>query len=359
MSIEKVRLFLEEQGYDGVLLRRRNNFSWVTGGNTNYIVQTMEAGVADWIITREQAYLVTSKMEERRIVEEECSDLSFSFEVLSDDWYKPAEHLIESVTTGLRMAADMPYADWDVVDEELGKYRSVLTADERERYRNLCQKAAKAVEETCREIEPGQTEKEIEAHLAAKILAGGMSIQVLLVATDERIYRYRHPIPTEKKLERHAMIVICAEEAGLVANVTRLVYFGELPEELRQHSAAVARIDSVMNHATKVGATAGEVIQAGIAEYAEQGFPDDWKLLHQGGLTGFNSREFLANPETPHKIVVNQAYAWNPSLPGVKSEDTVLLTEKGLEFMTYTGEWVYQEVEVEGVTFVRNAVLVR
>ncbi|MFP3471578.1 hypothetical protein R0J90_16170, partial [Micrococcus sp. SIMBA_144] len=90
------------------------------------------------------------------------------FEVLSDDWYKPAEHLIESVTSGKRMAADMPYADWDVVDEELGKYRSVLTADERERYRNLCQKAAKAVEETCREIKPGQTEKEIEALLATK-----------------------------------------------------------------------------------------------------------------------------------------------------------------------------------------------
>ena len=53
MSIEKVRLFLEEKNYDGVLLRRRNNFSWITGGKTNYIVQTMEAGVADWIITRD------------------------------------------------------------------------------------------------------------------------------------------------------------------------------------------------------------------------------------------------------------------------------------------------------------------
>ncbi len=359
MSIEKVRLFLKEKNYDGVLLRRRNNFSWITGGKTNYIVQTMEAGVADWIITREQAYLVTSKMEERRIVEEECADLPFSFEVLSDDWYKPAEQLIKSVTAGKRMATDMPYEGWDVVDEELGKYRSILTADERDRYRNLCQKAAKAVEETCREIEPGQTENEIEAHLASKVLKAGMSLQVLLVATDDRIYRYRHPIPTEKKLERHAMLVLCAEEGGLVANVTRLVYFGELPEELRLHSAAVARIDSVMNHATKPGTTAGAVIKAGIAEYVNQGFPDDWKLLHQGGLTGYNSREFLANPETPYKVVVNQAYAWNPSLPGVKCEDTVLLTEEGLEFMTYTGEWVYQEVEVEGELFLRNAVLER
>ena len=141
--------------------------------------------------------------------------------------------------------------------------------------------------------------------------------------------------------------------------MTRLVYFGELPEELRLHSAAVARIDSVMNHATKPGTTAGAVIKAGIAEYVNQGFPDDWKLLHQGGLTGYNSREFLANPETPYKVVVNQAYAWNPSLPGVKCEDTVLLTEEGLEFMTYTGEWVYQEVEVEGELFLRNAVLER
>ncbi|WP_394172133.1 M24 family metallopeptidase [Guptibacillus hwajinpoensis] len=359
MSIEKVRMFLEEKNYDGILLRRRNNFSWVTGGNTNYIVQTMEAGVADWIITPEKAYLVTSKMEERRIVEEECRGLSFPFEVLSVDWYTPVDGLIEEVTSNKRMATDMNYSDWDVVDEELSHYRSVLTEGEQERYRNLCQKAAKAVEETCRELEPGQTENEIEAHLASKVLSSGMSIQVLLVATDERIYRYRHPIPTEKKLERHAMLVLCAEEGGLVANVTRLVYFGELPEELRRNSASVAKIDSVMNAATRVGVTAGDVIVAGVNEYANQGFPDDWKLLHQGGLTGYNSREFLANPETTNQVVVNQAYAWNPSLPGVKSEDTILLTEEGIEFMTHTGEWVYQEVEVDGVTFVRPAVLER
>lgn len=359
MSIHIVRQFLKDQQFDGILLRKRNNFSWLTNGKANHIVQTMEAGVADWIITLDKAYLVTTKMEERRVVEEECSELDFSFEVLSDDWYEGSDHLLNQVGSEVNMASDVPFADWKVVEDELVSYRSVLNEAERHRYRSLCQRAARAVEETCKEIEPGQTEYEVQAHLASKVLKQGINIHVLLVATDERIYRYRHPIPTGKQLRKHAMIVLCAEEGGLVANVTRLVHFGELSEELKSNSKAVARIDSVMNETTKVGASCGDVIQRGVEEYADQGFPEDWKLLHQGGLTGYNPREFLADPSTVSKVKLHQAYAWNPSLPGVKSEDTILVTEDGIEFMTHTDNWVYQEVEVNGKVLNRPAILVR
>ncbi|WP_173915559.1 Xaa-Pro peptidase family protein [Halobacillus sp. Marseille-Q1614] len=359
MQIQKVREFMEGNNFDGLLLRKRNNFSWLTGGNYNHIVQTTELGVADLLITAEEVYLITSKMEERRVFEEECSQLPYQVEVLSDDWYEDIEKIIHQAGEGKRMATDTPFSDWEVVDEDLMKIRSVLSEQEQANYRDLCQRAAHAVEETCREVEPGQTEYEVEAHLASKVLAQGIRIQVILVATDERIFKYRHPIPTNKPLEKQAMIVLCAERNGLVANVTRFVHFGELSDEIKAHKEKAARIDAAMNAATKPGNTAGDVIRAGIKQYEEEGFPNDWKLLHQGGLTGYSSREFLADPHTEFVIKENQAYAWNPSLPGVKSEDTVLVKGNGIEFITHTNNWVYQDITVGQQKYQRPDILIR
>ncbi|WP_431804081.1 M24 family metallopeptidase [Halobacillus andaensis] len=257
------------------------------------------------------------------------------------------------------MASDTPFQNWPVIEEQLMLARSVLSDDEKDRYRDLCLRAAKAVEETCREISQGQTEYEIEALLASKVIAQGIHVQVILVATDERILKYRHPIPTNKPLQKQAMVVLCAEKFGLVANVTRFIHFGELSDELKEHTEKAAKIDAVMNSSTIPGNTAGEVIQAGIAQYKEEGFPSDWELLHQGGLTGYASREYLAAPDTEYKIKPNQAYAWNPSLPRVKSEDTILVENDGIEFMTHTGEWVYQNIIINQQEFKRPDILVR
>ncbi|MFQ3544419.1 M24 family metallopeptidase [Halobacillus rhizosphaerae] len=359
MNIDKLRQFLTEHALDGILLRKRNNFSWVTEGKTNSIVQTTEQGVADLIVFQDQVYIVTPEIERRRITEEECSDLPFDVEVLSADWFEGTDGLIASVTAGKKMAADLPYEDFMVVEPELGLIRSVLGETERESYHDLSQKAAKTLEQTCREIRPGMTEKEIEAQLTYKLLQQGINVQVALVATDERIYNYRHPIPTLKKLDKYAMLVVCAERGGLVANATRFVHFGRLSDELKTNQLKAAEIDAVMNAATVPGKSAGEVIKAGIEQYKRAGFPDDWKRLHQGGLTGYESREFLADTATPHLVQRHQAYTWNPSLPGIKSEDTILVGENGNTFLTHTGDWVYQEVEVNGGIFHRPGILER
>jgi Xaa-Pro dipeptidase len=359
MNIQKLRNYLIENKYDGILLKKRNNFSWITGGQKNHIVLSVEEGVADLVVFQDKVILITSKMEERRVVEEECSQLPFEIEVVSDDWFLGTEHLIDRVINGKIIVSDSHYKSLKNVESELKNLRSVLNESEITRYRELCKKAAHAVESTCKEIQPGQTEFEISALLFQKVISQGINVSVSLVATDDRIYNYRHPIPTNKKLEKHAMIVVCAEEGGLVANVTRLVYFGELPQQLKENKERVARIDSVMNNQTKAGVKISEVVSAGIKQYKGEGFPDDWKLLHQGGLTGFAPREYLATLESEETIRAGQAFAWNPALPGVKSEDTVLVHEDGIEFLTHTGEWVYQSIEINGKQFFRPDILVR
>jgi len=67
------------------------------------------------------------------------------------------------------------------------------------------------MEEICNDISPGDTEHEIAGALDDYVRRTGSNPVVTLVAADERIMRFRHPIPTGKELERYAMLVTCAE----------------------------------------------------------------------------------------------------------------------------------------------------
>ena len=45
------------------------------------------------------------------------------------------------------------------------------------------------------------------------------------------------------------------------------------------------------------------------------------------------------------RIQGNQAFAWNPSIAGTKSEDTILLSDKGTEIVSQVGDWPCTEVD--------------
>lgn len=356
-ALEKVKNFIHEKKIDGVFFRKRNNFSWITGGKVNHIVNTTENGVADLLIFPDKKYCITSKMESARIHDEELHGLGYEF--ITPEWYEDQDAAIRKLCEGKKVASDVPFDGFIDFGMELASLRFSLNDEEISRYRWLSQKAAKALESTCREIAPGWTEFEIAAHLGAKVMKDGINPQVILVSTDDRVFKYRHPIPTDKKLEKYVMIVICAEKWGLVANVTRFVHFGDLPKELQENKQKLVLIDVAMNAATRPGAAIKDVLQLGFDTYSEVGHPEDWRFLHQGGPTGYASREFLATPGVEGQVHVNQAFAWNPAIKGIKSEDTIIVGKQENEFLTHTGEWVYIEVDQEGQTYLRPDILVR
>ncbi|CAH0345386.1 aminopeptidase P family protein [Bacillus sp. CECT 9360] len=355
--LEKVTGFIREKKVDGVFFRKRNNFSWMTGGKVNHIVNTTEIGVADLVIFEDRKYCITSKMELARIKDEELDGLGYEF--ISMEWYEDQDEAIRNLCKGKTMATDVPFEGFLDFGLELASLRFTLNEEEITRYRLLSEKAAKAVEAACHEVEPGWTEYEIAAHLAGKVMKDGINPQVILVSTDERVFKYRHPIPTAKKLEKYAMVVLCAEKGGLVANVTRFVHFGKLPEKLVENKQKLVQIEVAMVAATRPGTAIKDVLQLGLDQYKEVGHPEDWRFLHQGGPTGYASREFIATPESKGVVHLNQAFAWNPAIEGIKLEDTILVGEHENEIMTYTGDWVYMEIEHEGKKYLRPDILVR
>jgi Xaa-Pro aminopeptidase len=129
------------------------------------------------------------------------------------------------------------------------------------------------------------------------------------------------------------MVVVCAERGGLYANLTRFVHFEAPDAELAAKLEACQGILARMRDATRPGRTLGDVFDDCRTFYADAGFADAWRHHHQGGLTGYRSRELIAGRGSAHEISTGEAFAWNPSLPGAKAEETFVLTAAGPEVL--------------------------
>jgi antitoxin VapB len=211
--------------------------------------------------------------------------------------------------------------------------------------------------DTIRVVRPGVSEFEIAAKLSFETQLRGAQPIVKLVATDERIFHYRHPLPADREMERYAMLVLCGRKDGLIASITRLVHFGKLPDDLRRKAEAVARIDATFIAHTRPGAALGDIFAQAQAAYSETGFADEWRLHHQGGPASSDARDWVATPSSPEIVVAGQAYAWNPSITGTKSEDTILVGAESNEVITAIDNWPTLTIEVAGQSIVRPAIL--
>ena len=84
--------------------------------------------------------------------------------------------------------------------DDFTQLRWSLTAEEIHRYREGGRRTSAAIEAACRKIIRNMTEHEIAGVLDAEVHSRGLVPVVTLVAADDRIARFRHPIPTENRV---------------------------------------------------------------------------------------------------------------------------------------------------------------
>ena len=342
----RIQKFMKENELEALLLRRVANFAWATCGAASYVCTATTDGVAALLITPGERFLIVNNIEATRLeAEEKLVDQGWRFETAG--WYEAAD-LLSGLTRGMKLGADGPFPGARDLSAQISRYRTVLSPEECDRFRENGRLAAEAMNIAIHEVSPGQTEYQIAGILAREAESRGLQAIVNLVATDERIFNFRHPLPTARKLDRYAMLVLCGRRQGLIVSVTRLIHFGPIPEEIRRKSEAVARIDATFLHETRPGRTLGDIFRSAQAVYADSGYPDEWKLHHQGGPAGYEPREFLAVPGSADVVSAGQAYAWNPSITGAKSEDTILVTEDGYEVLSEIEGWPMISASIPG-----------
>ncbi|MEW5912268.1 MAG: aminopeptidase P family N-terminal domain-containing protein [Thermodesulfobacteriota bacterium] len=353
----RARRLLEEKGLDALLLKRQANFSWLTGGGLNLVGITTEAGATALIITHDAKYLVSNNIEAPRMVQEEGL-LRQGYELLEFPWYEERETaVIQERVGGGRLGADLAFPGALVLAEDIARLRYSLTPAEVERYQWLGERVSRVLEETMLAVRPGEKESQVVGRLAQGLWAERIDAVTLMAAADQRVAAFRHPIPSEKPVERYLMVSVNARKWGLIVSLTRFVHFGPLPAELRRRYLANVRIDCAFMAATRPGVPAREVLKKGLEAYVAQGFPDEWKLHHQGGSIGYTGRDYRTTFKTPDLVAENQAFTWNPSLTGTKSEDTILATKGGPQMITRPIIYPTLTLEVAGQSFTRPDVL--
>jgi antitoxin VapB len=348
---------LDETGLDGLLLRKVSSFAWATCGAASYVNTAVSEGEASLLVTRDGRYLFTNNIEAVRLDQEEGLRRQ-GWEFRISPWYANAgARAVSEMGQSMKLGVDGPFPGAVDLSGRVSQLRSRLTTGEGERFRKLGRLCAGAMDAAIRSLQPGMTEFEAAARLAAEALARGAVPIVNLVASDERIFAIRHPLPTGKKIERYVMLVLCGRVGGLICSLTRLVYFGRLPADLRAKAEALANVEAAFLTATIPGCTLSGVFQEGTAAYARAGYPEEWKLHHQGGSAGYEAREVVATPDTHDPIFAGQAFAWNPSITGTKSEDTILIGEQGFEVLTEVDGWPVLLGTAQGKEIRRPAIL--
>ncbi len=357
-KLERVRAWLEASELEGLLLSAQANFAWITAGGRSHISIGEAGGVASVLVTHDRAFLLTTNIEVRRLIEEEVEGLPL--DPVDRRWYTPGDEraAIAEICDPSRTVSDLESAGLALAAPGFVELRRVLLPSEQARYRALGRDVAEALETAAREAQPGELELEVAGRIAFECARRDILPLVNLVATDERIARHRHPLPAATPVGKTLLVALTGRRYGLHASLTRMVSFGAPDDELEARHRAVTRVDAAVIAASAPGTSLGDVMAVGMDRYAAEGFPREWELHHQGGLTGYAGREVFATPGEPYRLRADQALAWNPSITRVKSEDTILVTAGGFEILTRSS-WPMRGVEVGDTVVERPSILLR
>jgi antitoxin VapB len=347
---------LGREGLDGVLLNGQHNFAWITGGSSNGVDLSRENGVASILVTNKgKRYLLSNNIEAPRMFAEEVS--ADDVELIEFRWQDEKAQGDLAIKTaaniaGGKIATDIPlHASAPVIDALIAPCRYELTVEELERFRVLGKDAGVAMRRAFDVVRPGQTELEIAAAIRAELGKYNITSVVTLVAADERIANFRHPVPTQKVWNKTLLIVTCAKRNGLIASLSRIACVGEIPNELTERTEAAAFVNATFLANTVPGANGSDLYAFAAEAYVTRGFGEEINKHHQGGAAGYRTRDWVAHPASVETVKLNQAFAWNPSINGTKVEETVIVLGSGVETITTSPDFPSITTVIDGKEF--------
>lgn len=355
----RLRRLMDASGLEGVLLKKQANFAWLTGGGQNRINLATEAGVASLLLTRDRRFLLANRTEMRRLLQEEGL-AQLGYEPLEYEWFEDRElELAKKITPDLtKVGADSEVPGARPLESELRRLRCSLTPPEIERFIFLGEQASLAVEKVLLGVRSGDSELAIAGRIGPELWPHGMDLPLVLVAADERIYSFRHPLPTAKLLHRQLLVAVNVRYKGLVVSLTRMLHCGRPSVALSRQHEHNLQIECRMIAATRPGAALSSIFATALAAYAEFGAAKDWQLLHQGGCIGYAGREYKITPTLAGVVEENQGFCFNPAITGTKTEDSFLVTNSGPLMLTRPVAFPAQKVVAGDRAFVRPGMLI-
>ncbi len=357
-KVGRAREYMTREGLEALVIGRQDNFAWLTAGGDGRVVTTSELSFAYLVVTRDRQWLVSPATDGQRFLDEQVAGQGY--ELVNVLWHEgsPAERVLD-LTRGLRTGADVPLAGARLLGRELVDLHYPLSGLDLRRCRWIGRATSAILTRVAAEIQPGMSEADIAARLLHEYALAGMTLDVLILGTDERIYRYRHPLPTGKALERYALLHPAARRWGLHANVTRLVHFGPPPGTIARAFDAAVTIAGHVATLLAPGVRFADVLAEQKRLYAELGYPDEWHRHFQGGITGYTLVDAGRCLDPAAQVALRQAFDYFITVTGAKVEELMLLTEAGVEVASLAEGWSVRRVETPRGEVVMPDMLVR
>jgi len=349
--------FLESTGHDAVLLGRADSMAWFTSGGDLGQDLCSEASSVLLYLTRNCRAVLSDNVQSARVFEEELAGLGFQLK--ERPWHDDPGRMVAQMSHNRRVASDMGCGGASVHGDGLRALRWPLTRLERQRLRELGRTLTLAVEATCRNFDQGETEADVAGHLAHRLFREGVVPVDLRVASDDRLARFRQPTFKAAPIRRRATITVTGRRHGLCASVTRIVSFGPVAPEFRQKHSLAAMVDATCIYFSRPGEVVSEVFRRARRIYEKFDYPHEWTLDYQGFVIGYSPRETMLMPDSPKPLRAGMTLCWSPSVGPARSQDTVVIDERGFEVVTAPQNWPKLDVAVKGFTIVRPGVLER
>jgi Xaa-Pro dipeptidase len=356
---KRIREYLCCNGYDAMIIGRQDNFSWFTDGGNSRVIIPSEFGFSILVVTMDKIYLVSQVMDGKRVTEEELSGLDVEYVPLY--WYEISrEEKAMSLVKGGKIISDIPLPGVHFLPKEIYNLHYPLTDLEIKKLSWLGEKSDEVMFKVAEQVTPGVTEHEIEAMFLYEYGKENVQCDVLLVGSDERIFKYRHPNPSDKKVDKYVLLHTVARKWGLHCNVTRLMYFGDtLSEDISRKYEAASIIEAAAISMCNAGTRFSDILSKEKKLYKEFGYEDEWRNHYQGGITGY----IVADPtlcNEGNNIVSSQAaYDWFITITGVKVEELSINKGNEQSILSVTGKWPTREYRYDGKAFNLPVILCR
>ena len=228
------------------------------------------------------------------------------------------------------------------VGVDLLKIRSIKTAAEVEAMREAIRMSEQALHRVIEWVEPGKSEREIAAELERVLMEAGSEGYAFstLVQTGPNS-AVPHGSVSDRPLHEGEFLLIDfgGIRHGYPADITRTFCIGQPSEEMRKVYDTVLAANRAGVQACKPGITAGEIDRVTRAVIEDAGYGDFFihRTGHGLGLETHERPNITAGNDVilePGMVFTVEPGIYVPGLGGVRIEDDVCITEKGVDVLT-------------------------
>ena len=260
----------------------------------------------------EHRWILSSNVDSPRLFDEEVDGLGFQLKEWP--WHWGREQLLADLRQNRKVACDLPLADTHFVGDDVrpsAPRPDAITS--RRASASWARSWPTRVEATCRNLNVGETEREMAGQLGHRLLHRGALPVHLGVAADGRSRVYRRYGFTATPVQEFAVLTATARKYGLTATASRSVSFGTPPTDLSQGHNAVCRVTASYLASTWPEAVPREILHAGRRIYLTQRLRARMAARAAGPPHRPAAVELPLTPQTEDLFQTGWAVTWSAS----------------------------------------------